>query len=321
MRSQPDGVHSHPSPTEVREQLDRILSSPEFILPDRGHRFLQFIVNETLEGRAAYLKAFTIATSVFGRDASFDAMNDPCVRMAARQLRSALERYYLTSGSADEVLIAVPAGGYVPTFAKRAIEGGTRTEDEAQTLSAASASLPEKPPTEPPKRESRLPRWIMITAGMIVLAAVVMASFTERNNTTSKQPVMGGGRATILVKPFATNEETRVSNEVLSGLKNEIVVNLVKSKELVVITEGAKTNANEADATYTLQGSVRMEADDMRAIARLVRAADGAVVWSSDYDVNIKGRSILDAQMAIARSIAAAVTAPFGAGATSRPQG
>jgi len=88
-----------------------------------------------------------------------------------------------------------------------------------------------------------------------------------------------------------------------------------------VITEGAKTNANEADATYTLQGSVRMEADDMRAIARLVRAADGAVVWSSDYDVNIKGRSILDAQMAIARSIAAAVTAPFGAGATSRPQG
>ncbi|MBD9445037.1 hypothetical protein IB244_14390 [Rhizobium sp. RHZ02] len=317
MRSQPDGVHSHPSPGEVREQLDRILSSPDFILPDRGRRFLQFIVNETLEGRAAYLKAFTIATSVFGRDASFDAMNDPCVRMAARQLRSALERYYLTSGSMDEVLIAVPAGGYVPTFAKRAIEGGTRTEDEAQTVSAAGVSLPEKPPTEPPKRESRLPRWIMITAGMIVLAAVVMASFTERNNTTSKQPVMGGGRATILVKPFATNEETRVSNEVLSGLKNEIVVNLVKSKELVVVTEGAKTNA---DTTYTLQGSIRLEADDVRAIARLVRGADSAVVWSSDYDVNIKGRSILDAQMAIARSIAAAVAAPFGAGATSRPQ-
>ncbi|WP_312867230.1 hypothetical protein [Rhizobium sp. RHZ02] len=274
-------------------------------------------MNETLEGRAAYLKAFTIATSVFGRDASFDAMNDPCVRMAARQLRSALERYYLTSGSMDEVLIAVPAGGYVPTFAKRAIEGGTRTEDEAQTVSAAGVSLPEKPPTEPPKRESRLPRWIMITAGMIVLAAVVMASFTERNNTTSKQPVMGGGRATILVKPFATNEETRVSNEVLSGLKNEIVVNLVKSKELVVVTEGAKTNA---DTTYTLQGSIRLEADDVRAIARLVRGADSAVVWSSDYDVNIKGRSILDAQMAIARSIAAAVAAPFGAGATSRPQ-
>ncbi|WP_246733605.1 hypothetical protein [Rhizobium sp. 57MFTsu3.2] len=297
--------------------MDRILSSPDFILPDRGRRFLQFIVNETLEGRAAYLKAFTIATSVFGRDASFDAMNDPCVRMAARQLRSALERYYLTSGSMDEVLIAVPAGGYVPTFAKRAIEGGTRTEDEAQTVSAAGVSLPEKPPTEPPKRESRLPRWIMITAGMIVLAAVVMASFTERNNTTSKQPVMGGGRATILVKPFATNEETRVSNEVLSGLKNEIVVNLVKSKELVVVTEGAKTNA---DTTYTLQGSIRLEADDVRAIARLVRGADSAVVWSSDYDVNIKGRSILDAQMAIARSIAAAVAAPFGAGATSRPQ-
>ena len=315
MRSQPDGVHSHPSPGEVREQLDRILSSPDFILPDRGRRFLQFIVNETLEGRAAYLKAFTIATSVFGRDASFDAMNDPCVRMAARQLRSALERYYLTSGSADEVLIAVPAGGYVPTFAKRAIEGGTRTEDEAQTVSAAGTSLTEKPPTEPPKRESRLPRWIMITAGMIVLAAVVMASFTERNNTPSKLPVMSGSRATILVKRFTTNEETGASDEVLSGLKNEIVVNLVKSKELVVIAEDGKPNTNEADTTYTLQGSIRLEGDDMRSIARLVRRADGAVVWSSDYDVKIKGRSILDVQMAIAQSISAAVAAPFVAGA------
>ena len=102
---------------------------------------------------------------------------------------------------------------------------------------------------------------------------------------------------------------------VLSGLTNEIVVNLVKSKELVVITEGAKTNANEADTTYTLQGSIRLEADDVRAIARLVRGADGAVVWSSDYDVKIKGRSILDVQMAIAQSISAAVAAPFVAGA------
>ncbi|WP_245271643.1 hypothetical protein [Rhizobium sp. IBUN] len=296
--------------------MDRILSSPDFILPDRGRRFLQFIVNETLEGRAAYLKAFTIAVSVFGRDTSFDMQNDPCVRMAARQLRSALERYYLTSGSMDEVLITVPTGSYVPIFVKRPIECSIRTEDEAQSVSAATKPSIEQASIEPPKRESRLLRGIMIGAVFILLAAVVMASIAESDNPVLKQ-AFTSGRPTILVKPFTTNEETRVSNEVLSGLKNEIIVNLVKSKELVVITEGAKPNA---DATYTLQGSIRLEADDMRAIARLVRGADGAVVWSSDYDVNIKGRSILDAQMAIARSIAAAVAAPFGVGATSRPQ-
>ena len=102
---------------------------------------------------------------------------------------------------------------------------------------------------------------------------------------------------------------------VLSGLTNEIVVNLVKFNGLIVIAEDGNANTNEADTTYTLQGSIRLEPDDMRAIARLVRGADGAVVWSSDYDVNIKGRSILDAQMAIARSITAAVAAPVGAGA------
>jgi TolB-like protein len=320
MRSQPDGVHSHPPPAEARRQLNRILSSPDFILPDRGRRFLQFIVNETLEARAAYLKAFTIATSVFGRDASFDMQNDPCVRMAARQLRSALERYYLTSGSMDEVLITVPAGSYVPIFVKRAIECSVRTEDEAQSVSAATKPSIEQASIEPQKRESRLIRGIMIGAVFILLAAVVMASIAERDNPVLKQ-AFTTGRPTILVKPFTTNDETTVPDEVLSGLTNEIVVNLVRFNGLVVIAEDGKPRTNEADTTYTLQGSIRLDADDVRAIARLVRGADGAVVWSSDYDVNIKGRSILDAQMAIAQSIAAAVAAPFGVGATSRPQG
>ena len=59
------------------EQLDRILSSRDFDLPQRARRFLQFTIEETLDGRGGYLKAFTIAQVVFGRDASFDAQSDP----------------------------------------------------------------------------------------------------------------------------------------------------------------------------------------------------------------------------------------------------
>jgi TolB-like protein len=280
---------------------------------------LQFIVNETLEGRAAYLKAFTIAVSVFGRDASFDMQNDPCVRMAARQLRSALERYYLTSGSMDEVLITVPTGSYVPIFVKRAIECSVKTVDKAQPVSATKSPIEQLP-----KRDSGLLRWIMIGALLILLAAVVMASNTERNNPVLKQAFTSGGRPTILVDGFMTDGQTRVPDEVLSGLTNAIVANLVKLNGPIVIAQDSTPDGNRTDPTYTLRGSVRLERDDMRAIARLVRAADGAVVWSSDYDVNIKGRSILDVQAAIARSISAAVAAPFGAfgaGATPPPQG
>ncbi|WP_025662267.1 hypothetical protein [Rhizobium sp. IBUN] len=311
MRSQFESVHSQPSPAEAREQLDRILSSPDFVLADRGRRFLKFVVNETLEGRAAYLKAFTIATSVFGRDQSFDAQNDPCVRIAAQQLRRALERYYLKSGSMDEVLIAIPTGGYVPNFAKRASDGRVRIEDEAQTVPHADTSSTEQPTAELPKRDVRLLRWIMIGAGLIILAAVAMASFAERNNAALKQAGTSADRTTILVERFTTDEETKVSDKVLSGLHSEILVDLVKFKKLVVLVEDGKPNATEATATYRLQGSIRLEGDALRAIARLVRA-DGAVVWSSDYNADIKGRSILDVQTAIAQSIAAAVAAPFG---------
>ena len=114
MRNQTVSVReTTPAPDDVRQQLVRIFSSADFILPDRGRRFLQFVVTETLEERAGYLKAFTIAQAVFARDETFDAQNDPCVRIAARQLRSALERYYLTAGARDPVLITIPSGGHV----------------------------------------------------------------------------------------------------------------------------------------------------------------------------------------------------------------
>ncbi|WP_245307726.1 hypothetical protein [Rhizobium altiplani] len=221
----------------------------------------------------------------------------------------------------DEVLITVPTGSYVPILVKRAIECSVRTEDEAQSVSAATKPSIEQASIEPPKRESRLLRGIMIGAVFILLAAVVMASIAESDNPVLKQAFTSGDGPTILVDGFTTDGQTKVPDEVLSGLTNAIVANLVKLNGPIVIVQDGTPDGNRTNPTYTLRGSVRLEKDDMRAIARLVRAADGSVVWSSDYDVNIKGRSILDVQAAIARSISAAVAAPFGAGATSRPQG
>ena len=52
------------SQEEVQQQLERILSSREFRLPERTRKFLEFVVTETLAGRRDYLKAFTIAQAV-----------------------------------------------------------------------------------------------------------------------------------------------------------------------------------------------------------------------------------------------------------------
>jgi len=98
----------------IHPQLDRILTSPDFDAPERVRRFLAFIVQETLAGRADRLKAYTIAVEVFGRGADFDNMNDPVVRIEAGRLRRALERYYLLGGRSDPLVIEVAKGGTSP---------------------------------------------------------------------------------------------------------------------------------------------------------------------------------------------------------------
>ena len=61
----------------AREALDRILASPGFDASARSRRFLAYLVEETLAGRADRLKGLTIAIDVFGRDAArFDRESD-----------------------------------------------------------------------------------------------------------------------------------------------------------------------------------------------------------------------------------------------------
>ena len=56
----------------VRNQLARILASPSFEAAERNRKFLSFVVEQTIEGRAERIKAYTIATEVFGRGKDFD---------------------------------------------------------------------------------------------------------------------------------------------------------------------------------------------------------------------------------------------------------
>ena len=113
------GDESDVSAADCRAQLARILDSADFDATDREHRFLSHVVDQTLSGRGDRIKAYSIAVEVFGRDASFDPQSDPIVRIEAGHLRRALERYYLTAGVADPILITIPKGGYVPAFSRR----------------------------------------------------------------------------------------------------------------------------------------------------------------------------------------------------------
>ena len=123
-------------PTRVLAQLERIVASAVFVDAQRASSFLRFIVARTLDGRTSEIKESTIAIEVLGRSPSFDSKTDPIVRVEAARLRDRLRDYYDRHGHADDVLISVPKGAYVPQFVER----------EPQTQASGRAPALDLPP-------------------------------------------------------------------------------------------------------------------------------------------------------------------------------
>lgn len=108
-----------PPPDAVRRQLDRLLHSAQFAEAPRLRRFLAHVVEQTLAGHTDRLKGYTLGLAVFDRPDDFDPQADTIVRVQAGQLRRRLDQYYATTGRDDPLHIALPRGGYTPTFASR----------------------------------------------------------------------------------------------------------------------------------------------------------------------------------------------------------
>lgn len=104
------------SPQAIREELERILSSPKFSGAEQIRRFLRFVVEETVAGQQDQIKQYTIGTEALGRRPDFDPTENPIVRVEARRVRHALSHYYQHQGRQDAIWILIPKGTYVPVF-------------------------------------------------------------------------------------------------------------------------------------------------------------------------------------------------------------
>ena len=113
-----------PRPEEIRAALDRVVASDVLRHSPQLVAVLRFIVEATLRGESDRVKGHTIAVEALGRGEDFDPQVDPIVRVEARRLRRALERYYAGPGATDQVIIELPRGQYVPTFRRCLLQPG-----------------------------------------------------------------------------------------------------------------------------------------------------------------------------------------------------
>src|SRR5215469_10116942 len=104
------------SPTEIREQLERIVSSPLLRNSKRYPSLLRHVVEQSLDGHAHDLKERTLGIEVFGRSPDYDTNIDPVVRISAAEIRKRIAQYYHEPGHEDEIRIELPLGSYVPEF-------------------------------------------------------------------------------------------------------------------------------------------------------------------------------------------------------------
>ncbi|MCZ4094693.1 hypothetical protein O3W52_33945 [Ensifer psoraleae] len=279
---------------DCRAQLARILTSADFQATDRERRFLSYVVNETLAGRSNLIKAYSIAVEVFDRDTSFDPQADPIVRVAAGQLRRALERYYLTAGLTDPILISIPKGGYAATFSLR----GTRGAASEEPIYANAYERPRPRPLSKPR--------LIAAVAMLLTAVTVLGFWSYSFRLSPRKPELPH----LLVEWFDDMDGSDETAALARGLTQEIVGQLSKFKDIVVVQPLGQVGP---DVGYVVAGSVDMSDESFRFRVRMLNRADGSVLWAHSYDGTTRVPDLLKVQSDIAADVATSLAQAYGA--------
>ncbi|WP_367715899.1 hypothetical protein AB2N04_17510 [Nitratireductor sp. GISD-1A_MAKvit] len=281
-------------PDERLAVLETLLENPEFRASDRNRRFLRFVVEETVAGRADRIKAFTIAVDVFGRDASFDATVDPIVRIAAGQLRKSLRDYYAGPGQADPVQISVPLGAYVPVFEKR-----SSTSAFVQYASRHLTKL----------------RSFAVGAILTVVLASSLSAFSPSWLTFASRADRGGPAVLILdnARANSINAET---TQLAAMLNDALLLNVGREKAVRSVGLRPKEQLEEAVARVRTVYGERSEVFELLTSVQ-VEAGEARIYWhlldsdSREVQISSLAREAFrpKAQGALVESIAAKVAA------------
>jgi hypothetical protein len=170
-----EGYPTSPELTEaeVREVVNRILSSKHFSNAPTKQRFLQLICEAYIDGREDKLNEYMIGCEVYDRDETYNPALDPIVRVGAHGLRKKLQSYYKAEGKDDELILEIPVGSYIPIFTRRIRppEPIASTNDTISTVLLSESS------------EKSRRKWITLLSlaiGFLITIVLVMAFSTRR---------------------------------------------------------------------------------------------------------------------------------------------
>jgi len=116
-----------------------------------------------------------VGVEVFGRQPDYDARADPVVRTTAAQLRRRIAQYYFGPEHENEIVIDIPAGGYVPEFHLPAHLSPSPVE-------SPNTALFEILPTRPIQNHKRRQIALWSLTGLVDAAGVLSAPLLHRSS-------------------------------------------------------------------------------------------------------------------------------------------
>lgn len=246
----------------VLAALDQIVASGSLGSNSRLIPLLKYVVSEELEGRGDRIKAYSIATDVFGRGIDFDANTDSIVRVEFRRLRQSLEHYYLTKGSAANIRIEFPSGTYRPILKRTqslaeptSEEGLASTQSDKTTGVVGEATSSEPAETRFPqsgKEVGRAGKHLMVFAALIALVIVGAGMFHIYKGDIDNRMANGDRKFVVVVPPASYDSTDRTLANYASGLRDRVLAAL--SQQQPYTTSGGLGTVSQDDRrlVYTL---------------------------------------------------------------------
>jgi TolB-like protein len=258
--------------------LERLLAWPEISRSPQLGRFLDYIVQRTLEGNEQSIKAYSIAVDVFGRTTDFDPQADPIVRVQARRLRALLDDYYRGPGFGEVMQIHLPVGRYVPDF--------------------AAAAEPGQPAAEPARTDAGWPGSWSFSASWFILAFIALGLAMTAYAMTAWRPQAGQEgaigalqRPTITIVEFQNLATSMASPPQVAGLAIELVTDLEQFGNIAArYGGGGEANVavvNLPTSDYVLTGIVRPDGEVVQYSAILTDSLTSTVVWNQTLAVPV----------------------------------
>ena len=308
------------------------LAFDDLVIDFAGRRLWRGGGELTLEPKAFAVLALLAASPgrVFTRDEILDAVwgHRHVTPGVLNRIMSLLRQALGEDALHPRLLHTVYGVGYRFDLPACGAPSSATAESRTDTDAAAVPAMPAAAATAESSRP-RIPWPVAIAA--VLLLAVATAWLSRRDDHAA--PVAPAGTPalpSLAVLPFVDLSRARDQEYLADGLAEEILDQLAQAQALRVVgrtssfsfkgrSEDLRSIGRKLGVAYLLEGSVRREGDALRVTAQLVRATDGAHLWSRTYAREL--RDVFAIQQEISRDVAQALSVKLDVAAFSRAQG